>query len=175
MNNTISWLICKKKKEIRDELYDEKANTIIIKVICYDPEKLMNKLCYKGDGSIKSIVILEPPKPAPAQAQPSEKPKEPEKVPAPAPVPVQVPAPTPAQAPVPILVQAPVYHFGPYYPDYEAQQYGYPRRPVYHICGVGPHPHCCEFHCCHEVTYQPSCSILWMWNTELSLIKTYRP
>ncbi|KAG2314080.1 hypothetical protein Bca4012_064711 [Brassica carinata] len=154
----------RKFSQIRDELYDEKTNTIIIKVVCYDPEKLMNKLCCKGDGSIKSIVILEPPKPTPAQAQSSEKSKEPEKVPAPAPVQVQVPTPAPAQASVPIPVQAPApvpqlmpmnpaFHFGPYY---EAQQYGYSRRPVYDTWGGGPpHPHCC-----HEVTYQPSCSIL---------------
>ncbi|KAJ4882138.1 Heavy metal transport/detoxification superfamily protein [Raphanus sativus] len=151
----------RKFPQIRDELYDEKTNTIIIKVVCYDPEKLMNKLCNKGGRSIKSIVILEPPKPIPAQTQPSEKPKEPEKVPAP--VPVQVPAPTPAQDPVPILVPAPApvpqlmpmfqaYHFGPYY---ETQQGGCSWRPVYDNWGGGPHPHCC-----HEVTYQQSCSIL---------------
>ncbi|KAF8092740.1 hypothetical protein N665_0402s0028 [Sinapis alba] len=146
---------CKKKAkkalskfpQIRDEVYDEKNNTIIIKVVCCDPEKLMKKLCYKGDGSIKSIVIHEPAKPTPAQTQSSEKPKEPEKVPAPAPAPVQVPAPAPAPAPVPVLVQ-----FGPYY---EAQQYGYFRGPVYDSWGGGPHPHCC-----HEGTYQPSCSIM---------------
>ncbi|CAH8305828.1 unnamed protein product [Eruca vesicaria subsp. sativa] len=143
----------RKFPQIRDELYDEKTNTIIIKVVCYDPEKLMNKLCYKGDGSIKSIVILEPPKPPPAQGQPSEKPKEPEKVPAPAPapVPVQVPAPTPTPAQAPITPNQ-ACHFGPYY---EAQQYGYIRRPVYDNWGGGPHPHCC-----HEVAYQQSCSIL---------------
>ncbi|CAN6988955.1 hypothetical protein Bca4012_008072 [Brassica carinata] len=144
----------RKFPQIRDELYDEKTNTIIIKVVCYDPEKLMNKLCYKGDRSIKSIVILEPPKPPPAQAQPSEKSKEPEKVPAPAPVqaPTRVFIQAPVPAPAPQLMPISAYHCGPYY---EAQQYQYSWRPVNESWGGGPH-----LHCCHEVTYQQSCSIM---------------
>lgn len=138
-----------KKEEIRDELFDEKSNTIIIKVVCYDPEKFMNKLCSKGDGSIKSIVILEPPKPPQVQAQAFQKPKEPEKAPAPA------PAPAPARAPAPTPQMMPMsqaYHCGPYY---EAQQFSYYGRPVYDSWGGGPHSHCC-----HEVSNQQSCSIM---------------
>ncbi|CAN8321394.1 unnamed protein product [Cochlearia groenlandica] len=148
----------RKFPQIKDELFDEKSNTIIIKVVCYDPEKLMNKLCYKGDGSIKSIVILEPPKPP--QAQQSQKPKEP--VPVPLPVPLPVPVPVPAPAPAPALALAPTpqmvpmsqaYHCGPYY---EAQQYGHYGRPIYDSWGGGPHSHCC-----HEGTnQQQSCSIM---------------
>ncbi|CAA7048458.1 unnamed protein product [Microthlaspi erraticum] len=136
-------------QEIRDELFDEKSNTIIIKVVCYDPERFMNKLCSKGDGSIKSIVILEPPKPPQVQAQASQKPKEPEKPPAPAPAPARPPAPTPQMMPM-----SHAYHCGPYY---EAQQFSYYGRPIYDSWGGGPHPHS---HYCHEVSNQQSCSIM---------------
>lgn len=147
-------LFLSKIKEITDQLFDEKTNTVIIKVVCYDPEKLMNKLCSKGDGSIKSIVILEPPKPPQAQAQPSQKPKE-VPAPSPAPAPASAPAPGPvlAPAPQPVPMWQP-YHCGPYY---EAQQYECYRRPIYDSWGGG-RP------CCHEVTNAQGCSI--MWNTE---------
>ncbi|KAJ4704095.1 pollen-specific leucine-rich repeat extensin-like protein 1 isoform X1 [Melia azedarach] len=57
--------------QIQDQIYDEKQNKVIIKVVCCNPERIRDKLCCKGDGSIKSIEILEP--------KPPEKPKEPEK------------------------------------------------------------------------------------------------
>ncbi|KAK8580733.1 hypothetical protein V6N12_070988 [Hibiscus sabdariffa] len=62
--------------EIRDQIYDDKANTVTITVVCCDPERLRDKLCRKGGGSIKSIEIKPPPKPKEPQ-----KPKEPEKQP----------------------------------------------------------------------------------------------
>ncbi|KFK35881.1 hypothetical protein AALP_AA4G048900 [Arabis alpina] len=148
----------RKFPQIRDQLFDEKTNTIIIKVVCYDPERLMNKLCYKGDGSIKSIVILEPPKPPQVQAQPSQKPKEPEKAPTPTPVQVQLQAPAPAPAPAPqMMPMSQAYHCGPYY---EAQQYQYYGRPIYDSWGgslIGGPIHT---QCCHEATNQQSCSIM---------------
>lgn len=133
-------------------MFDEKSNTIIIKVVCYDPERLMNKLCYKGDGSIKSIVILEPPKPP-------QKTKEPTPAPAPAPAPALAPAPAPVQAqapaPAPIFAPQPMpmwqpYHCGPYYEAQQHQCYG---RPVYESWGGGRH-------CCHEDTNSQVCSIM---------------
>lgn len=59
-------------------------------VVCCSPEKIRDKLCCKGGGSIKSIEIVEPPKPKPAEPEKkkeadkpkpaeSEKKKEPEK------------------------------------------------------------------------------------------------
>ncbi|KFK26549.1 hypothetical protein AALP_AA8G263000 [Arabis alpina] len=68
--------------QIRDQLFDEKSGFVIIKVVCCSPEKIMDKLCCKGGGSIKTIEILEPPKPPQPQqpqAQPPQKPKAPEK------------------------------------------------------------------------------------------------
>jgi len=51
--------------------------------VCCSPEKIRDKLCYKGGGSIKSIEILDPPKPKPAEPEKkkeADKPKpEPEK------------------------------------------------------------------------------------------------
>ncbi|CDY32237.1 BnaA01g17470D [Brassica napus] len=64
-------------KEIRDQWFDEKSNIVVIKVVCCSPERIMDKLCSKGGGSIKTIEIIEPPKPPPAQ--PSQKSKEIEK------------------------------------------------------------------------------------------------
>ncbi|XP_019087021.1 PREDICTED: protein PYRICULARIA ORYZAE RESISTANCE 21 [Camelina sativa] len=70
--------------QIRDQLFDEKANIVIIKVVCCSPERIMDKLCSKGGGSIKTIEIVEPPKPPQPQPQPApQKPKDPEKPKAP--------------------------------------------------------------------------------------------
>ncbi|KAH6777243.1 Heavy metal transport/detoxification superfamily protein [Perilla frutescens var. hirtella] len=66
-------ILCK-FPQIRDQIYNEKANTVTITVVCCDPEKVRDKLCCKGAKVIKSIEIVEPPKP-----KPPEKPKEPEK------------------------------------------------------------------------------------------------
>ncbi|XP_055811261.1 pollen-specific leucine-rich repeat extensin-like protein 1 [Solanum dulcamara] len=66
-------ILCK-FPQIRDQMYDEKANIVTISVFCCNPEKIRDKLCCKGGGVIKSIEIKEPPKPKVA-----EKPKEPEK------------------------------------------------------------------------------------------------
>ncbi|XP_015056859.1 protein PYRICULARIA ORYZAE RESISTANCE 21 [Solanum pennellii] len=66
-------ILCK-FPQIRDQVYDEKGNTVTITVVCCNPEKLRDKLCCKGCGVIKSIEIKDPPKP-----KPPEKPKEPEK------------------------------------------------------------------------------------------------
>ncbi|GAB4830729.1 hypothetical protein Ancab_004762 [Ancistrocladus abbreviatus] len=52
--------------QIRDQEYDEKKDTVTIKVVCCNPEKIRDKLCCKGGGSIKSIEIKEP---GEAQAQ----------------------------------------------------------------------------------------------------------
>ncbi|CAL5184024.1 unnamed protein product [Lathyrus oleraceus] len=65
-----------KYPQIRDQKYDEKGNMVAIMVVCCSPEKIRDKLCYKGGGSIKSIEIVDPPKPKPAEP---EKKKEPEK------------------------------------------------------------------------------------------------
>ncbi|KAK3218778.1 hypothetical protein Dsin_012748 [Dipteronia sinensis] len=111
--------------QIQDQVYDEKNNTVMIKVVCCSPEKIRDKICCKGRGTIKSIEILKPkpppdppkpkpdppkpPAPAPAPAPaPKPKPDPPkEKPPAPAPAPAPSPAPAPAPAPAPKPAPAP--------------------------------------------------------------------
>ncbi|PSS33864.1 Protein PYRICULARIA ORYZAE RESISTANCE 21 like [Actinidia chinensis var. chinensis] len=51
--------------EIRNQAYDEKANTVTITVVCCNPEKMREKLCCKGGKTIKSIEIIKKPKPEP--------------------------------------------------------------------------------------------------------------
>ena len=48
--------------EIRDQAYNEKQGIVLIKVVCCKPEMIMNKICCKGNGSIKSIEIKQPEK-----------------------------------------------------------------------------------------------------------------
>ncbi|GMH05234.1 hypothetical protein Nepgr_007074 [Nepenthes gracilis] len=57
--------------QIRDQAYDEKKNAVIIKVVCCNPERIRDKLCCKGGGSIRSIEIKEPEKePKPDKRKP---------------------------------------------------------------------------------------------------------
>ena len=44
--------------EIRNQDYDEKANTVTITVVCCNPEKIRDKLCCKCGKTIKSIEII---------------------------------------------------------------------------------------------------------------------
>lgn len=89
-------LLCK-FPQIRDQVFDEKHNTVTITVVCCNPERIRDKLCSKGRKSIKSIEIKDPKKPD------SEKPKsKPEDKPKQAPA---DPAPAPAPAPAPVLVE----------------------------------------------------------------------
>ncbi|XP_049379918.1 heavy metal-associated isoprenylated plant protein 6-like [Solanum stenotomum] len=55
-------ILCK-FPQIRDQVYDEKGNTVTITVVCCNPEKLRDKLCSKGFGVIISIEIKDPKKP----------------------------------------------------------------------------------------------------------------
>ncbi|EOA38617.1 hypothetical protein CARUB_v10010469mg [Capsella rubella] len=139
--------------QITNELFDEKSNAILIKVVCYEPLRLMNKLRSKGDGSIKSIVILEPPKPPQPKAPTPAPAPEPAPAPALALAPAPAPAPAPARAPTPAFAFQPMwqpYHCGPYYEAQQTQCYG---RPVYESWGGGQQ-------CCHEYTNPQGCSIM---------------
>nr|XP_008384172.2 protein PYRICULARIA ORYZAE RESISTANCE 21-like isoform X1 [Malus domestica] len=85
--------------QIRDQIYDEKQNQVVIKVVCCSPEKIRDKICCKGGGAIKSIEIKEPEKPKPpppVEKPPPEKPK-----PAPPPPEKPKPAPPPPEKPKP--------------------------------------------------------------------------
>ncbi|TXG73909.1 hypothetical protein EZV62_002488 [Acer yangbiense] len=65
-----------KTKEIQDQVYDEKNNTVRIKLVCCSPEKIRDKICCKGRGIITSIeIVIKPPE----KPKTTEKPKPPEK------------------------------------------------------------------------------------------------
>ncbi|KAE9594764.1 hypothetical protein Lal_00013335 [Lupinus albus] len=70
-----------KYPQIRDQTFEEKQNIVTITVVCCSPEKIRDKLCCKGGGSIKSIEIVEPPKPKPPEPEKKKEVKfvEPEK------------------------------------------------------------------------------------------------
>ncbi|CAH8316703.1 unnamed protein product [Eruca vesicaria subsp. sativa] len=95
--------VLSKIPQIRDQLFDEKSNIVIIKVVCCSPERLMDKLCYKGGGSIKTIEIIEPSKPPPVV---SKQPPPPPPVVEPPPPPPVVPKP-PVQPP-PVVPKPPI-------------------------------------------------------------------
>ncbi|KAK3221413.1 hypothetical protein Dsin_008438 [Dipteronia sinensis] len=70
--------------QIQDQVYDEKNNTVTIKVVCCSPEKIRDKICCKGRGTIISIEILipkppDPPKPTPPKPDPPGGPGKPTK------------------------------------------------------------------------------------------------
>ncbi|XP_010463316.1 PREDICTED: uncharacterized protein LOC104743984 [Camelina sativa] len=117
--------------QVRDQKFDEGSNTVTIKVVCCSPEKVMDKLCSKGRGSIKLIETIDPPKPPaekpkePAKPKEAEKPKEPEK-PKPA-------LPAPASSSKAVMVAQPYYSpvMGQPAPWYNEPNYGWSRPNGY--------------------------------------------
>ncbi|XP_030969495.1 protein PYRICULARIA ORYZAE RESISTANCE 21-like [Quercus lobata] len=73
----IKKVLCK-IPQIQDQLYDEKGNYVIIKVVCCSPEKVKQKIICKGGVTIKSIEIKEPEK----KTEPPPKKENPQGVPA---------------------------------------------------------------------------------------------
>ena len=77
------WLSCfcgLGTREIQNQVYDKKAGTVIITVVCCSPEKIKEKIIYMGGEAVKSIEIKVPEKPKPPEPKPAPKPP-----PAPAP------------------------------------------------------------------------------------------
>ncbi|KAL8192325.1 hypothetical protein R6Q57_027510 [Mikania cordata] len=116
-------LLCK-IPEIRDQVFDEDKNKVMITVVCCDPEKMRDKLCCKGGKAIQSIEIPQPqpqpqpvkmpepiPQPQPVKmpdTQPQPKPvKMPEPQPQPKPKPVKMPDPQPQPQPKPVKMPDP--------------------------------------------------------------------
>ena len=52
-------------REIRDQTFIEKEDTVIIKVVCSYPEMIRTKLICKGRDIIKCIEVIPPPPPVP--------------------------------------------------------------------------------------------------------------
>ncbi|XP_059289653.1 protein PYRICULARIA ORYZAE RESISTANCE 21-like [Lycium ferocissimum] len=136
-------ILCK-IPQIRDQVYDEKANTVTITVACCNPEKIRDKLYSKGCGVIKCIKIKEPPK-----DQPPKKPQPPP------PPPLQVNV-EPIQVNVELALKYP-----PPPPGYCCccgQCYG--RCPCYHSygCGRGCRVSTCDWYFIEENA--TGCSIM---------------
>ncbi|KAL5560151.1 hypothetical protein UlMin_036362 [Ulmus minor] len=74
----IKKVLCK-FPQIRDQIFDEKTNTIKIKVVCCGPEKIKQKIICRAGDTLKSIEIKEPekPKPKPPPAPPPPPPPPP--------------------------------------------------------------------------------------------------
>ncbi|BFG27297.1 hypothetical protein CerSpe_135710 [Prunus speciosa] len=81
--------------QIRDQIYDEKQNQVVIKVVCCSPEKIRDRICCKGRGVIKSIEIKEPEKPKPPPPEKPKPPPPPPEKPKPPPPPPEKPKPPP--------------------------------------------------------------------------------
>ncbi|KAJ6700306.1 HEAVY METAL TRANSPORT/DETOXIFICATION SUPERFAMILY PROTEIN [Salix purpurea] len=64
--------------QIQNQIYDKKAGTVTITVFCCSPEKVREKIIFKGGEAVKSIEIKVPEKPKPPAppAKVPEKPKE---------------------------------------------------------------------------------------------------
>ncbi|CAL5344344.1 unnamed protein product [Camellia sinensis] len=160
----IKKILCK-FPEIRDQIYDEKKNTVTIIVVCCSPEKVRDKLCCKGGKTIKSIEIKEPPKPKPPEEKP-DKPKPSEKPTNPPAPPAFVPVCYPPMYPVGICcgqcykgrTNGPCYH-GHGRPVPSCDNYGC--GPCGCGCGCGGNRYCYTSRCDYFSEENPSgCTIM---------------
>ncbi|XP_059624819.1 leucine-rich repeat extensin-like protein 3 [Cornus florida] len=87
--------------QIRNQVYDEKQNTVTITVVCCSPEKIRDKLCCKGGKAIKCIEIKKPEKPKPPPPAEKPKPPPPAEKPKPPPPAEKPKPPPPAEKPKP--------------------------------------------------------------------------
>ncbi|XP_052203252.1 sulfated surface glycoprotein 185-like isoform X2 [Diospyros lotus] len=127
-------LLCK-FPQIRNQIFDEKQNTVTITVVCCSPEKIRDKLCCKGGKTIKCIQIVEPkppkkpkdspPPPPPKEDSPPPPPPKEDCPPPPPPPKEDSPPPPPPGVPVAVCC-GPCYEGRAGGPCY----HGYGRRPV---------------------------------------------
>ncbi|GAA0141660.1 hypothetical protein LIER_02755 [Lithospermum erythrorhizon] len=130
----IKRILCK-FPQIRNQVVDEKTNTVIITVVCCSPEKIRDKLCCKGGNTIQSIDIKYPSeKPKPEKPKEDPKPIEQEKPKEAPPPPPEPPAPPPPEpvriTPPPEMI--PAHYFPPPVPT------GYCCMPCYDGLPDGP-------------------------------------
>lgn len=119
-----------------------------ITVVCCSPERVRDKLCYKGGSSIQKVDIV-PDKPKEPAAKP--KPKEPEK-----PKGEEKPEksdPSPELEVAKMTFEPPVQGYPQMYPQsYHVVGYGYNGYSVPHGMPVAPHgpPQYCGFNGCND-------------------------
>ncbi|XP_076957575.1 uncharacterized protein LOC143633082 [Bidens hawaiensis] len=112
--------VMSKIPEIRDQEYDVEKNKVKITVVCCSPERIRDKLCYKGGSSIQKVDIV-PDKPKEPEPKPKPKPKEPEK-----PKVEEKPDPSPKPEVVKMMFEPPVQGYPQMYPpSYPVVGYGY--------------------------------------------------
>ncbi|XP_060186361.1 uncharacterized protein LOC132615785 [Lycium barbarum] len=87
--------------QIRDQVYDEKVNTVTIKVICCSPEKIRDKLCCKECEVIESVEIKKPDEEGDGSGPSEEPPTTPE--------PIKVLVPIQVYAPIQVNVNGPIH------------------------------------------------------------------
>ncbi|KAF3451875.1 hypothetical protein FNV43_RR07971 [Rhamnella rubrinervis] len=120
------------RSEIRDQVYDEKSDTVTIKVVCCSPEKIKEKIICKGGGCITSIQIVVPPKPETKDSCPKKDPppkEDPPKIDQSEKKPKKLVPPPPAPYPFPINMQLVGVCCQQCY-------IGYPGGPCFHGYGV---------------------------------------
>ncbi|XP_038710820.1 heavy metal-associated isoprenylated plant protein 43 isoform X2 [Tripterygium wilfordii] len=98
----IKKVLCK-FRQIRDQVFDEKQNTVTIKVVGCNPEKVMQKIRCKGGESVKDIQIKVPQKLKPPPSPDSKPPPPPDPKPPPPPDPKP-----PAPCCPPLIVAFPI-------------------------------------------------------------------
>ncbi|XP_059307092.1 protein PYRICULARIA ORYZAE RESISTANCE 21-like isoform X1 [Lycium ferocissimum] len=127
-------ILCK-FPQIRDQVYDEKANTVTITVVCCNPEKIRDKLCCKGCGVFISIEIIVPKSRTPPSTPPSTPPPSP-------PPPLQLTLNLP-------LVLMPIQVYPPPPPGCRCGQCDPPLQPGCRCgqCDPPPPPGCCCGQC----------------------------
>ncbi|XP_075664590.1 uncharacterized protein LOC142634181 [Castanea sativa] len=92
----IKKVLCK-FPQIRDQVYNEKENYVVIKVVCCCPEKVKQKIIRKGGDTIQCIEIIKEPEKKPEPQKKPEKKPEPEKK---KPPPASAENPPPVEPPV---------------------------------------------------------------------------
>ncbi|XP_075663615.1 uncharacterized protein LOC142633284 [Castanea sativa] len=70
----IKKVLCK-IPQVQDQVYNEKENLVVIKVVCCSAEKIKRKIIYKGGDTIKNIEIREIEKSKPTKENEIENPK----------------------------------------------------------------------------------------------------
>ena len=147
-------------REIRDQTFIEKEDTVIIKVVCSYPEMIRTKLFYKGSDTIKSIEVIPPEKPPPP---PPPRP----------PTPVRTPVPEYPEFIYPIGVYCKSCYGGrdggPYHHGYGIQHqppsYNEYVRPVPSYDGWASGCRCDRSYGCRsefDIEENPTCTIMWI-------------
>ncbi|KAB1209448.1 hypothetical protein CJ030_MR6G023779 [Morella rubra] len=152
--------------QIQDQVYDEKNNTVTIKVVCCSPDKIKVKICCKGGDSIKGIEIKPPPKPVKKIEPEKQEKKESEKPKQPPPPPAVVPVcPPPRGIPIGACCRecSEGYGGGPCFQGYGCRPppcYEAYWRPVYDSYGGG-YRHCYVSPCYYISEENPAgCTIM---------------